>query len=111
MEQSALLRELVNRVVRDAQPVHDYVQINFLDGSVLTLNNCVKMDGLELAITEMSCSIRTLTGHSVEDMQTTPHCFAITFSSGQRLEMSLLPEDWVGPEELTWSMPGNLWWC
>ena len=39
------LDELINRVVRDADLIHDYVQLRFHGGLVLTLNNGVELDG------------------------------------------------------------------
>ena len=43
------LDELINRVVREAELIHDYVQLRFHGGLVLTLNNAVELDGQTLA--------------------------------------------------------------
>ena len=43
------LDELINRVVREAELIHDYVQLRFHGGLVLTLNNAVELDGQMLS--------------------------------------------------------------
>ena len=39
------LEELINRVVREAELIHDYVELRFHGGLVLKLNNVVELGG------------------------------------------------------------------
>ena len=63
------LDELINRVVREAELVHDYIQLRFHGGLVLTLNNAVELDGQPLANSQAGrILLASVIGRSVSDV-------------------------------------------
>jgi len=106
-----LLDELINRVVREAELVHDYVQLRFHGGLVLTLNNAVELDGHALS---NSAAGRTLLasviGRAVNDVARAADALVLNFRGGSRLTMSLQPQGRHSPEalELHRSTPAEL---
>jgi len=84
------LDELINKVVREAELIHDYVQLRFHGDMVLTLNNAVELDGHALA---NSPSGRTLlgstVGRTVGDVAREADRIVLNFRSGPTLAMSL----------------------
>jgi hypothetical protein len=102
------LNELVGHVVGTVRPVHDYFQVEFLDGSILSLFNLVKVDSRPFDLVDpknMALALR-LVGQTVEQVIHDNDRFVLRFSSGNELSMSLVDEDWNGPEALTLRRPG-----
>ncbi len=102
------LNELVGHVVRTVRPVHDYFQVEFLDGSILSLFNSIKLDGrpFDLVDPKNMASALRLVGLTVEQVIYENDRFVLRFGSSNELSMSLADEDWNGPEALTLLRPG-----
>ncbi len=84
------LDELITRVVREAELIHDYVQLRFHGDIVLTLNHVVELDGQQLS---NSASGRTLlasiVGRTVGDVARAADRIVLNFRDGPTLTMSL----------------------
>jgi hypothetical protein len=95
------LDELINRVVREAELVHDYIQLRFHGGLVLTLNNAVQLDGQALANSPVGRTLlASLIGRAVNDVARAADQFVLNFRGGSTLTMSLQPQRWHSPEAL-----------
>jgi hypothetical protein len=95
------LDELINRVVREAELVHDYIQLRFHGGLVLTLNNAVELDGHALANSAAGRTLlASLIGRAVNDVARAADQFVVNFRGGSRLTMSLQPRGWHSPQAL-----------
>ena len=89
------LDELINRVVREAELVHDYIQLRFHGGLVLTLNNAVELDGQTLANSPAGrILLASIIGRSVSDVARAADQIVLNFRGGSTLTMSLQPQAW-----------------
>ena len=89
------LDALINRVVRDADLIHDYVQLRFHGGLVLTLNNAVELDGLLLSNSSAGrIVLASIVGRSVNDVARAADQIVLNFRGGLALTMSLQPLTW-----------------
>jgi hypothetical protein len=103
-----LLKELRNRAVREARIMHDYIQVEFLDGTVLNLNNDVELDGWSVPYTDQpQLPLLSLAGCVVLEVGLTADCFKLTLSGDHFLTMTLKPEAWRSPEALALYVPGE----
>jgi hypothetical protein len=102
------LDELVNRVVREAELVHDFVQLRFHGGLVLTLNNAVELDGQTLANSQAGrILLASIIGRSVSDVARAADRIVVNFRGSSTLTMSLQPQAWHSPEALVLQRPSQ----
>lgn len=95
------LDELINRVVREAELIHDYVQLCFHGGLVLTLNNVVELDGRLLSNSPAGrIVLASVVGRTVNDVARAADQIVLNFRGGLALTMSLQPLAWHAPEAL-----------
>jgi len=105
------LEKLINRVVREAELIHDYVQLRFHGGLVLTLNNAVELDGHLLANSAAGrIALAGVVGRTVNDLDRVADQIVLNFRGGLALTMSLPPRTWQSREALVlerpnWSAP------
>lgn len=84
------LDELITRVVREAELIHDYVQLRFHGDLVLTLNNVVELDGQRLANSPSGrILLASLVGRTVGDVARAADRIVLHFREGPTLTMSL----------------------
>ena|SRR6185436_10968273 len=102
-----LLNELRNRTVREARIVDDYIQVEFLDGTVLNLNNDIELDDRPVPYTdEAQLSLRYLSGCTVLEISLTSEHLELKLTD-HVLIMILKPEAWRSPEALALFLPGE----
>ncbi len=102
------LEELINRVVREAELIHDYVELRFHGGLVLTLNNVVELDGQALSNSPAGRTLlASLIGRAVNDVARAADRLVVNFRGGSTLSMSLQPQAWHSTEALTLSRPSS----
>jgi hypothetical protein len=96
------LDELINRVVREADLIHDYVQLRFHGGLVLTLNNAVELDARPLSNSPAGRTLlASLIGRAVNDVARAADQLVLNFRGGSMLTMSLQPPTWHANDALT----------
>ncbi|HKS58136.1 MAG TPA: hypothetical protein VJS12_22765 [Steroidobacteraceae bacterium] len=101
------LDELINRVVREADLIHDYVQVRFHGGLVLTLNNAVELDGQVLFNSPAGrILLASIVGRAVNDVERAADQIVLNFRGGSALRMNLQPSAWHSPQALTLKRPG-----
>lgn len=87
------LDELINRVVRDAELIHDYIRLRFHGGPVLTLNNAAELDGQVLCNSAAGRTLlASLIGRAVNDVARDADQLVVNFRGGSTLRMSLQPQ-------------------
>jgi hypothetical protein len=100
------LDELINRVVREADLIHDYVQLRFHGGLVLTLNNAVELDGQPLANSSAGrIALASIVGRAVNDVARAADQIVLNFRGGSALTMSLHSPAFHAREALTLVRP------
>jgi hypothetical protein len=100
------LDELINRVVREADLIHDYVQLRFHGGLVLRLNNAVELDGQVLSNSPAGrIQLAAIVGRAVNDVERAADQIVLNFRGGSALTMGLQPSAWHSPEALTLKRP------
>ena len=93
------LDELINRVVREAELIHDYVELRFHGGLVLTLNNAVELDGQPLSNSPAGRTLlASIVGRSVSDVARAADRIVLSFRGGSTLTMSLQPQAGIRPK-------------
>ncbi|HEX4972852.1 MAG TPA: hypothetical protein VFV69_17490 [Steroidobacteraceae bacterium] len=96
------LDALINRVVREADLIHDYVQLRFHGGLVLTLNNAVELAGQLLANSPAGrIALASIVGRAVNDVERAADQIVVNFRGGSALTMSLHASDCHSREALT----------
>lgn len=96
------LDALINRVVREADLIHDYVQLRFHGGLVLTLNNAVELEGRVLTNSAAGrIALAAIVGRAVNDVARAADQIVLNFRGGSVLTMGLQPSDWHSREALT----------
>jgi hypothetical protein len=86
------LEQLINRVVREAELIHDYVELRFHGGLVLKLNNAVELDGAVLSNSPAGRTLlASLMGRAVSDVERAADDLVLNFRGGSRLTMNLPP--------------------
>ena len=96
------LDELINRVVREAELIHDYVRLRFHGGLVLTLNNPVELDAQPLSNSAAGRTLLAcLVGRAVSDVARAADQLVLNFRGGSTLTMTLQLPTWLAPEALT----------
>lgn len=84
------LDELITRVVREAELIHDYVQLRFHGELVLRLNNVVELDGQQLANSPSGrILLASIVGRTVGDVARAADRIVLHFREGPTLTMSL----------------------
>jgi hypothetical protein len=84
------LDELITRVVREAELIHDYVQLRFHGDIVLTLNNVVELDGQRLANSPAGRTLlASIVGRTVGDVARAADRIVLNFRGGPTLTMAL----------------------
>jgi hypothetical protein len=100
------LEELINKVVREAELIHDYVELRFHGGLVLKLNNVVELGGAALSNSPAGRTLlASLIGRSVSDVARAADQLVLSFRGGSTLTMSLLPRSLHLPEALVLYRP------
>ena len=100
------LDELINAVVREAELIHDYVQIRFHGGLVLMLNNAVELDGQSLANSPAGrIALASIVGRTVNDVARAADQIVLNFRGGLALTMSLQAPTLHAREALTLTRP------
>ena len=96
------LDELINRVVREAELIHDYIELRFHGGLTLTLNNSVELDGQVLS-NSAGCRtlLASLIGRAVSDVARAADQLVVNFRGGSTLTMSLQPQAWHSRDALS----------
>ena len=98
------LEELINRVVREAELIHDYVELRFHGGLVLRLNNTVELDGAALSNSPVGRTLlAALMGRAVSDVERVADDLVLNFRGGCTLTMSLQSAASHGAEPLKFS--------
>ena len=84
------LDELINKVVREAELIHDYIELRFHGGLVLRLNNTVELDGATLSNSPTGRTLlASLVGRAVSDVARAADEIVLNFRGGATLTMSL----------------------
>jgi hypothetical protein len=84
------LGELINRVVRDAELIHDYVELRFHGGLVLKLNNVVELGGAALSNSPAGrILLASVVGRAVGDVARAADRIVVNFRGGATLTMNL----------------------
>jgi hypothetical protein len=87
------LEQLINRVVREAELIHDYVELRFHGGLVLRLNNRVELEGAALSNSPAGRTLlASLIGRAVSDVERAADQLVLNFRGGSILTMSLQPQ-------------------
>lgn len=95
------LNELINRVVCEAELIHDYIELRFHGGLVLTLNNTVELDGQLLSNSPAGRIVLASTvGRTVNDVARAADQIVLNFRGGPALTMSLQPQTWHSRDAL-----------
>jgi hypothetical protein len=96
------LDELINAVVREADLIHDYVQLRFHGGAVLTLNHAVALDGQLLSNSPAGrIALASIVGRAVNDVARAADQIVLSFRGGAALTMSLERSTRDEPEALS----------
>jgi hypothetical protein len=100
------LDALINGVVREADLIHDYVQLRFHGGLMLTLNNAVELDGQPLANSPAGrIVLASIVGRAVNDVARAADQIVLSFRGGLALTMNLHAPTMHGREALTLARP------
>lgn len=100
--------ELINKVVREAELIHDYIQLCFHGGLMLTLNNVVELDGQALSNSPAGRTLlASLIGRAVNDVARAADRLVVNFRGGSALSMSLQSQACHSHEALTLSRPST----
>ncbi len=84
------LEELLNRVVREAELIHDYVELRFHGGLVLRLNNAVEFEGQRLTNSPSGRTLlASIVGRTVGDVARAADRIVLSFRGGATLTMNL----------------------
>lgn len=84
------LEQLINRVVREAELIHDYVELRFHGGLVLKLNNAIELDGAALSNSPAGRTLlASLIGRAVSDVARVADELVVSFRRGSTLTMNL----------------------
>ena len=84
------LDELINKVVREAELIHDYVELRLHGGLVLTLNNAVELEGQRLTNSPSGRTLlASLVGRTVGDVARAADRIVLNFRGGATLTMNL----------------------
>jgi hypothetical protein len=94
--------------VREADLIHDFVQLRFHGGLVLTLNNAVELDGQLLANSPAGrIALASIVGRAVNDVARAADQIVVNFRGGSTLTMSLQPSQRRSPEAIRLSRPSD----
>ena len=95
------LDALINRVVREAELIHDYVRLRFTCGLVLILNNAVELDGRCLSNSPAGrIALASIIGRAVNDVERAADQIVLNFRGGVALTMCLQSQSWDSREAL-----------
>lgn len=95
------LDALINRVVCEAELIHDYIELRFHGGLLLTLNNTVELDGQLLSNSAVGrIVLASIVGRTVNDVARAADQIVFSFRGGPALTMSLQPQTWHSREAL-----------
>jgi hypothetical protein len=82
--------ELINKVVCEAELIHDYAQLRFTDDIVLKLNNALELDGHLLTNSSSGrISLASIVGRTVSDIARAADHIVLNFRDGPTLTMRL----------------------
>jgi hypothetical protein len=81
---------LINRVVREAELIHDYIELRFHGGLVLKLNNVVELDGAALSNSPAGRTLlASIVGRTLGDVARAADSIVLSFRGGATLTMDL----------------------
>jgi hypothetical protein len=84
------LDELITKIVREAELIHDYVQLRFHGDIVLTLNNAVELNGQRLTNSPSGrILLASIVGRTVGDVARAADRIVLSFRGGPTLTMNL----------------------
>ena len=84
------LEELINKVVREAELIHDYIELRFHGGLVLKLNNAVELEGQRLTNSPSGrILLASIVGRTVGDVVRAADRIVVNFRGGATLTMDL----------------------
>jgi hypothetical protein len=84
------LEELINRVVREAELIHDYIELRCHGGLVLRLNNAVELAGQQLTNSPSGRTLlASIVGRTVGDVARAADRIVLSFRGGATLTMNL----------------------
>lgn len=102
--------ELLSREMSSVEFVRDYVQLRF-DGPCVTALTLPAVSHSDYTVTAHDAGWRDALcaqiGQAVEGVSATRERLKISFSDGSALAISLLAEDYVGPEALSYVTEGG----
>ena len=95
------LDELINKVVCEAELIHDYVQLRFQGDVTMLLHNDVALDGQTLSNSAAGRTLlASLVGRTVLDVARAADQLVLSFRCGRRLTMSLQRRSLHSPEAM-----------
>jgi hypothetical protein len=99
MTEDVSCKLMIGKVVLRVVEVHDYFQILFVDGSVLSVFNRSHWinQNLDLGVK----------GASIQNVQSSEEKIQIEFSNGAALVVGLTNDDYFGPEAMTFDVDGG----
>ena len=92
------LQILIGLSISKIEKVQDYIQIIFLDGSILSIFNSYVYDGKVL---------KDIEGKSIMSTEESKSFMIIHFNSGHSLSVGLNEDDFNGPEAMTLKQDGK----
>jgi hypothetical protein len=93
------LKVLVNLRVESTAELHDYLQLFFEEGSILSIYN-------EFELSD-SGDTNSLQGATLKKVEETQDTIALDFSNEQHLRIDLRDEAYRGPEAVVLHVPGK----
>lgn len=94
----AALQILIGLIINKVEEVHDYIQIFFSDGTILSIFNKYVYDGgLVLGIE----------GKEVKSVEESEDGISIVFGDSSTISIGLKDEDYNGPEALVLKLEGK----
>lgn len=94
----AALQILIGLIISKVEEVHDYIQIVFSDGMMLSIfNNCVYDGG----------SVLGIEGKEVKSVEESSDGILIVFSNGSSISVGLNDHDYNGPEAMVLKQEGK----
>lgn len=98
------LDQLINKVVREAELVHDHIQLRFHGDIVLTLYNVVELEGRALSNSPAGRTLlASIVGRTVTDVARAADRIVVDFRGGSTLTMSLQTDSLHASAPLTMS--------
>ncbi|NOH29413.1 hypothetical protein [Vibrio mediterranei] len=92
------LQILIGLIIGKIEKVHDYIQVVFSDGTILSIFNNYVYDG---------DSVLSIEGNTVSAVEESVNSVVIIFEGGKSLTVGLNNEDYNGPEAMVLRQEGK----